>query len=156
MYQTEFIYSVLTQGVSRAIPWGLTKIHTKNEIVKKPLSIRRNHRLKNHSMVELGRDLWISLDSTPLLKQGHLQQAAQDLVQAGLGYLQRRRIHNLPGQPVPGLRQPQSKEVLPQVQTELPMLQFEPVAPCPVTGHHWKESGRILLIPTLQIFISIY
>ena len=45
--------------------------------------------------------------------------------------------------------------VFPHVQTELPLLQFVPVAPCPVTGHHWKESGPVLLTPTLQIFICI-
>jgi len=52
-------------------------------------------------MVGVGRDLWGSSSPTSLPKQGHLQQAAQDLVQAGLEYLQRTRIHNLPGQPVP-------------------------------------------------------
>jgi len=36
------------------------------------------------------------------------------------------------------------------------MLQFVPIAPCPVAGHHWKESGSILLTPTLEIFIGIY
>jgi len=46
----------------------------------------------------------------PLPKQGHLQQAAQDLVQVGLEYLQRRRLHNLPRQPVPVLRHPQREE----------------------------------------------
>ena len=35
------------------------------------------------------------------------------------------------------------------------MLQFVPVAPCPVAGHHWKESGPVLLTPTLQIFRGI-
>jgi len=81
-------------------------------------------------MVGVGRDLCGSSSPTPLPKQGHLQQAAQDLVQAGFEYLQRRRLHNLPGQPVPGLRHPQREEVLPHVQTELPTLQFVPVAPC--------------------------
>jgi len=52
-------------------------------------------------MVEFGRDLCGSSSPTPLPKQGHLEQAAQDLVQGGLEYLQRRRLHNLPGQPVP-------------------------------------------------------
>jgi len=61
-------------------------------------------------MVGVGRDLWGSSSPTPLPKQGHLQQAAQDLVQGGLEYLQRRRIHNLPGQPVPVLRHPQREE----------------------------------------------
>jgi len=65
-------------------------------------------------MVVAGRDLWRSSSPNPLPKQGHLQQAAQDLVQAGFEYLQRRRLHNLPGQPVPVLRHPQSKEDLPQ------------------------------------------
>ena len=111
------------------------------------LSKSQNHRV--------GGDLWGSSSSTPLPKQGHLQQAVQDLVQAGSEYLQRRRIHNLSAQPVPVLCHPQSKEVLLHVQTELPMLQFVPVAPCPVTGHHWKESGPILLTPTLQIFRGI-
>ena len=44
----------------------------------------------------------------------------------GLEYLQRRRLHNLPGQPGPGLRHPQREEVLPPVQLELPLLQFVP------------------------------
>ena len=39
--------------------------------------------------------LWVT-QPNPLPKQGHLQQAAQDHVQAGLEYLQRRRLHNLP------------------------------------------------------------
>jgi len=34
-------------------------------------------------MVGVGRDLCGSSSPTPLLKQDHLQQAAQDLVQAG-------------------------------------------------------------------------
>ena len=82
-------------------------------------------------MLGVGRDLCGSSSPTPL---------------------QRRRLHNLPGQPGPVLHQPQREEVLPHVQMELPMLHFVPI----VTGHHWKESGPILLTPTLKIFISIY
>jgi len=107
-------------------------------------------------MFGVGRDLCGSSSPTALPKQGHLQQAAQDLVQVGLKYLQRRRLHNLPGQPVPGLHHPQREEVLPHVQTELPLLQFVAVAPCPVAGHYCKELGPILLTPTLKIFVSIY
>ena len=95
---------------------------------------------QNHRMVGVGRDLWGSSSPTPLTKQGHLQQAAQDRGQVGLEYLQKRRLHNLSGHPVPVLCHPQSEEVLPHVQLELPV----PVAPCPVAGHHWKESGHIL------------
>ena len=101
---------------------------------------------QNHRIVGVGRDLCGSSSPSLLPKQGHLQQAAQDLVQAGLEYLQRRRLHSLPGQPVPVLRHPQREEVLPHVQTELPVLQFVPIAPCPATGHHWKESGPITAV----------
>jgi len=87
-------------------------------------------------MLGVGKDLCGSSSPTPLLKQGHLQQAAQDLAQAGLECLQRRRIHNLPGQPVPVLCHPHREEVLPHVQTEHPVLQFVPITPCPVAGHH--------------------
>jgi len=100
------------------------------------LKSERLHRItKSQSGRGCKGALWSS-SPTPLPKQGHLQQAAQDLVQVGLEYVQRRRIHSLPGQPVPVLRHPQSEEVLPHVQLELPMLQFVPIAPCPVTGHH--------------------
>jgi len=91
---------------------------------------------KNHRTVGVGRDLCGSPCPTLLPKQGHLQQAAQDLVQAGLEYLQRRRLHNLPEQPAPGLCHPQREEVLPHLQLELPMLQFVPIAPCPIAGHY--------------------
>jgi len=89
-------------------------------------------------MLGIGRDLCGSSSPTPLTKQGHLEQATRDLVQTGFEYLQRRRLHNLPGQPVPVLHHPQREEVLPHIQVELPVLQFVPVARCPVTGHHCK------------------
>ena len=91
---------------------------------------------QNHRIVGVGRELCGSSIPTPLPKQGHLQQAAEDLVQVGLEYLQRRRLHSLPGQPGPGLRHPQREEVPPHVQMELAVPQFVPIAPCPVTGHH--------------------
>jgi len=48
-------------------------------------------------MVGVGRDFCGSSSPTPLPKQGHLQQAAQDLTQVGFEYLQRRRLHSPPG-----------------------------------------------------------
>jgi len=100
-------------------------------------------------MLGVGRDLCGSSSPTLLPKQGHLQQAAQDLVQAGLDYLQRRRLHNLPGQPVPVLCHLQREEVLPHVQMELPMLQF-----VPVTLHAFASSGKLFPL-LLQITIGI-
>ena len=41
---------------------------------------------QNHRMLGVGRGLCGSSSPPPLPKQGHLQQAAQDLVQAGLEY----------------------------------------------------------------------
>jgi len=91
---------------------------------------------QNHRMVGVGRDLCGSSSLTPLPKQGHLQQAAQDFIPVGFQYLQRRRLYNPSGQPGPVLCHPQSEEFLSHVQLELPMLQFVPVAPCPAAGHH--------------------
>jgi len=47
-------------------------------------------------MVGVGRDLCGSSSPTLLPKQGHLELAAQDLVQVGLEYLQRRRTPSKP------------------------------------------------------------
>ena len=96
---------------------------------------------QNHRIVGVGRDLCGSSSPTLLLKQGHLQQAAQELVQAGLEYLQRRRLHHLPGQPVPVLCHPQREQVLPHVQTELPVPQFVPRDKVPIT------SSLLFLLP---------
>ena len=56
---------------------------------------------QNHRIVGVGRDLCGSSGPTLLPKQGHPEQGAQHRVQVGLEYLQRRRLHSLPGQPVP-------------------------------------------------------
>jgi len=104
--------------------------------MRDPISVLWSHRSQNHRMLGIGRNLYGSSSPTPLLKQGHLQQTAQDCIQAGLEYVRRRRLHKLPGQPVPVLRHHQREEVLPHVQTEFPLLQFVPIGPCPVAGHH--------------------
>jgi len=66
-------------------------------------------------MVGVGRDFCESSSPTPLLKKVQLEQAAQDRVQVGLEYLQRRRLHNASRQPVPVLHYPQSEGILPHV-----------------------------------------
>jgi len=42
----------------------------------------------NHRAAEVGRDLWMSSGPTPLLKQGHLEKAAQDHAQMTFEYFQ--------------------------------------------------------------------
>ena len=90
----------------------------------------------------------------PLLKQGHLEPAAQEHIQTASEYLQGWRIHNLPRQPVPVLDHPHSDKVFPHVQREPPMFQFVPIASGPVTGHHRAEPGSIYLAPLLQVLIN--
>lgn len=85
----------------------------------------------NHRITEwLGlEDTRRSSSSTLLLKQIHLEQTAQDRIQAGFEYLQRRRVHNLSGQPVPVLWHPQSRKVFSYILIKLPVIQFVPIAP---------------------------
>ena len=91
---------------------------------------------QNTRMVEVGRHLQRSSGPSPLLKQGHLQPAAQDHVQVAFEYLQGWRIHSLPGQPVPVLGHSYSKKVFPNAQREPLVFQFVPTASGPVTGQH--------------------
>ena len=102
-------------------------------LLKQTSKKSQNHRITAWSGLEGSS---VGHPAQPLPKQGHPEQPAQDLVQVGFEYLQRRRLHSLPGQPGLGLRHPQREEVLPHLQLELPLLQFVLVAPCPVTGHH--------------------
>ena len=103
-------------------------------------------------MVGVGRDLCGSSSPTLLPKQ----VGCRGPCPGGSWISPEKETPQPPWQPVPGLRHPQREEVLPHVQVELPVLQFVPVAPCPVAGHLWKESGPILLTPTLEVFLSIY
>jgi len=75
-------------------------------------------------MVGVGTDLLRSSCPTPLLKQDHLEPAAQDQIQTAFEYLQGRRLHNLSGRSVPVLSHPHSKNVFPNVQTEASVFQF--------------------------------
>jgi len=88
---------------------------------------------QNHRTIRVGRDLCGSSSPTTLPKH---KQAAQDLVQAGLEYLQRRRLHSLPGQPVPGLPHPQSalQCVVVVVSSAMLGLTSSPAAPFALAG----------------------
>jgi len=70
------------------------------------------------------------------LKQGNLEQVAQDHVQMAFECLQGWRFLNLPRQPVPVLSQLHSEKVLPNVQTGPLVFQFVTIASCPATAHH--------------------
>lgn len=58
--------------------------------------------LQNHRRVEVGVHLWRSLSASPLLKQGQLQQVAQDCFQMGFVLSSRLIFLNFSGQPLPG------------------------------------------------------
>jgi len=54
-------------------------------------------------MIEVERAIWRSSDPISLLKQGHLEQAAQNYLQMAFEYLQGGRLHSLSRQSVPVL-----------------------------------------------------
>lgn len=106
-------------------------------------------------------NIYISLDVLdgfwlPVFRESFSSlQAVDQSIQVGSEYLQRRRRHDLSGQPVPGLCHPHRNEMPSHIHRELLVLRFVPVASHPVTGRHWKESGCNLLIPSLQTCICI-
>jgi len=89
-------------------PWSFALLQAESESHR----ITEGLRLEGTSGV-----IW----STPPLKQGHLEQAVQDHVQAVFEYLQGWRLHHLPGQPVPVLGHSHSEKVFPDVQREPPV-----------------------------------
>ena len=115
-------------------------------------------------MVGVGRDLCGSSSPTLLPKQGHLQQTAQDFVQAGLEYLQRRRLHDLPGQPVPVLhhalrvprfptvRRPMVAGVFPTVAASRPQ-QVSEAVPASSTGVS-TAPHRLCHLPPLSVPVA--
>jgi len=43
----------------------------------------------------------LEIESNPTAKASSLEEVSQESIQAGFEYLQRSKLHNLPGQPVP-------------------------------------------------------
>jgi len=77
-------YCVLCGGVL-TFPFGLSvQYEDLCNLLCDPLSYHIITESQNHNTLRVGRDLCGSSSPTPLPKQGHLQQAAQDHVQAGL------------------------------------------------------------------------
>lgn len=83
---------------------------------------------KNDRMVGGGRDFWRSSCQTTHARQFYLEQVAQDYIQMGFKYLQRRTFLNVSGQPVPLFCHPHSKEVIPHIQMDLSVFQFCPLS----------------------------
>lgn len=88
---------------------------------------------QNHTIVEVGKDLWRLSCSALLLKQGHLDLVAHDHVQSDFEGPQGGILHNFFGQPVPGLSHPHGKQVF---HMESPKFQGGPIASSAVTENH--------------------
>ena len=68
----------------------------------------------------------------PLLRQGHLELVTQDHDQTAFKYLQRGRIHHTLDNLCQWLSHPHSKIAFSEVQREIPVFKFVPVASGPV------------------------
>ena len=71
--------------------------------------------------------------SSALIKQVPYSTSHRKASRWVLNYLQRRRPQNLFEQPVPVLYHPYSKENFPHTYMKLPVFQFVPIVPHPVT-----------------------
>lgn len=86
-------------------------------------------------MSEVGRHLWRLFGPTPLLRQVHLEEVAQEHVQTAFKYFQVWRFHNLYEQPLLVLAHPTVKKQV-DIQMDPSVFQFLPTAPGPVTRCH--------------------
>lgn len=118
------------------------------------ISINASEFPQNHSMTEVGKDLWKPPAPIFLLKHGHLEPVALDHVQMSSEDLKRGRPHNLFGWPVPVLSHLHSKMLL-GVRCSDWNCKFALIASSPVTGHHCKEHASILFMPSLQVLVHI-
>jgi len=107
-------------------------------------------------MLWVGRDLCGSSSPTLPPKQGHLQQAAQDLVQVGLEYISREGDSTAPlGSLFQGSVTLSGKKFFLMFRQNFLCFSLCPL-PLSCRWAPLKEFGPILLTPTLQIFVSIY
>lgn len=94
---------------------------------------------QNQRVGEVVRDFRRSSSRTLLPKQGHPEQSAHNNIQAILKDLKRGGLHNPFGQTISVFCHLHSTQVLLGIQMELPAFQF---APCPITGHCWKQTNK--------------
>ena len=57
-----------------------------------------------------------------------------------------------PGEPIPVLNNPFSKEVFPDIQPKLTLVQLKAISPCPVTCHQWEETNPACAVSATQVF----
>uniref|UniRef100_A0A7M4F4X1 TOG domain-containing protein n=1 Tax=Crocodylus porosus TaxID=8502 RepID=A0A7M4F4X1_CROPO len=80
----------------------------------------------------------VTSSPTPCSKQDQpqLHHPSQRFVYLGLQHLQEWRLQHLSRGPVPELHHRPGEKVFPNIQPQLPLLQLEPIAPCPVICSH--------------------
>ena len=103
---------------------------------------------QNHRIVGVGRDLWWSLSPTPCWSRfSTVDWTGKN--PGGFWISPKRRLSSPLGQPVPVLCHPHSKEVLPHIQTELPVFQFVPLV-------HTLGTTKKSLVPSNSHQLSRY
>lgn len=78
----------------------------------------------------------MSSDPISLLKQGHPEKGDQAHIQVAFENLQDSRPNNFSEQPVPMLHNSHNVEMFPDVQMQLPVLLFVPIASRSGTVHY--------------------
>ena len=66
-------------------------------------------------------------------------------------YIQGWWLNHLPGEPIPVLNNPFCKEVFPDIQPKLTLVQLKAISPHPVSCRQWEETNPALAVSTFQI-----
>jgi len=69
-------------------------------------------------------------------------------------HLQGWRLHHIPGHPVPMPDHSSRKEIFPNIQSKLPMMQLEAIASCPIASHLGEEINSSLTTTLFQVAVE--
>ena len=118
--------------------------------------LREDTKSENHRMTQVGKDLKDPEAPNPVPGRAAtlphaLDHVAQGPIPPGIEHLQRRGIHNLPGQPVPGPHHSLSKELPPNIQPKSSLFHLTSLSPCLAIISPFKEFTPLLIIGSLQV-----
>ena len=107
---------------------------------------------QNNRASEVGRHVWEWFRPTPCSEQSPWEQVAQTCVQLALNISKDGDCTRSLGDLFQCLTTLTVKRTF---LTDYPVFQCVPIASCPLTGHHWEESGSVFISPSFRYLCTL-